>query len=327
MLPGLDTLLDRTLVLGYSRLGYLARRNSWTDDRADPVPGALAGRVALVTGASSGLGEAIAVGLARLGASVHLLVRDKDKGEQSRVRIADEVPGADLTVEVCDIGELPDVRRFAADFTARVPELDLVVHNAGLLPSERSETSDGNELTLAVHVLGPHLLTGLLADSLKAGATRSGTDSRVIIMSSGGMYAQPLKVDDMQYREGEYGGTAAYARTKRMQIVLTGLWARELSGTGVTVHAMHPGWAATPGVVDSIPAFNRVVGPILRTVDQGADTAVWLAAAPSRAVRTGRFWHDREPRPAHYFPWTKETGADQEKFWEDVNALAPVGTS
>lgn len=324
MLPGLDTLLDRTIAPGYSKLGYLARRGSWTGDRADPAPGALAGRVVLVTGASSGLGEAIAVGLARLGASVHLLVRNADKGEQSRARIAEEVPGADLTVEVCDIGELSDVRRFAAEFTARVPELDVLVHNAGLLPSERSETSDGNETTLAVHVLGPHLLTGLLADSLTAGAKRSGTDSRVLIMSSGGMYAQPLKVDDMQYREGDYGGTAAYARTKRMQIVLTGLWARELAGAGVTVHALHPGWAATPGVVDSIPAFNSVVGPILRTVEQGADTAVWLAAAPSRAVGTGRFWHDREPRPAHYVPWTRETGADQEKFWENVNALAPV---
>lgn len=324
MLPGLDTLLDRTIAPGYSKLGYLARHGSWTGDRADPAPGALDGRVALVTGASSGLGEAIAAGLARLGASVHLLVRNADKGEQTRARIAQREPQASLTVETCDVGELSDVRRFAADFAARVPELDLLVHNAGLLPSERTETSDGNETTLAVHVLGPHLLTGLLADSMKAAAARSGTDSRVLIMSSGGMYAQKLDVDDMQYREGEYGGTAAYARTKRMQIVLTGLWARELAGSGVTVHAMHPGWAATPGVTNSIPAFNSVVGPILRTVEQGADTAVWLAAAPSRAVGTGRFWHDREPRPAHYVPWTRETGADQERFWENVYELAPL---
>ncbi len=324
MLPGLDTLLDRTIAPGYSKLGYLARRGSWTGDRADPAPGALTGRVALVTGASSGLGEATAAGLAGLGAQVHLLVRNAEKGEQSRARIAEQVPGASLTVEICDVGELADVRRFAREFTARVPELDVLVHNAGLLPSKRSETSDGNEMTLAVHVLGPHLLTGLLADALKAGAARSGTDSRVLFVASGGMYAQPLKVDDLQFVDGTYGGTAAYARTKRMQVVLTGLWARELAGSGVTVHALHPGWAATPGVTGSIPAFNAVVGPALRTVEQGADTAVWLAAAPSSAVGTGRFWHDRAPRPAHYVPWTRETGADQERFWEKVNALAPA---
>ncbi|MBW0105355.1 SDR family NAD(P)-dependent oxidoreductase [Pseudonocardia sp. KRD291] len=324
MLPVLDTLLDRAIVPGYSKLGYLARRGSWSGDRADPAPGALVGRVALVTGASSGLGEATAAGLARLGASVHLLVRNADKGQQSRARIQARVPDAVLTVEVCDVGELADVRRFCADFTARVPELDVLVHNAGLMPPERSETSEGNELTLAVHVLGPHLMTELLIGALQAGAARSGTDSRVLIVASGGMYAQPLKVEDLQFEHGTYGGTAAYARTKRMQVVLAGLWARELAGTGVTVHALHPGWAATPGVTGSMPAFNTVVGPLLRTVDQGADTAVWLAAAPSRTVGTGRFWHDREPRPAHYVPWTRETGADQEKFWEQVTALAPA---
>lgn len=324
MLPVLDTLLDRTIVPGYSKLGYLARHASWSGDRADPAPGSLVGRVALVTGASSGLGEATAAGLARLGASVHLLVRNADKGQQSRARIQALVPDAVLTVEVCDVGELADVRRFCAGFASRVPELDVLVHNAGLMPPERSETSEGNELTLAVHVLGPHLMTALLTGVLRAGAARSGTDSRVLIVASGGMYAQPLKVEDLQFEHGNYGGTAAYARTKRMQVVLAGLWARELAGTGVTVHALHPGWAATPGVTGSMPAFNAVVGPLLRTPAQGADTAVWLAAAPSRTVGTGRFWHDRESRPAHYVPWTRETGADQEKLWEKVTALAPA---
>ncbi|RZT85073.1 NAD(P)-dependent dehydrogenase (short-subunit alcohol dehydrogenase family) [Pseudonocardia sediminis] len=324
MASAVDTLLDRTIVGGYSKLGYLARHAGWTGDRADPALGSLVDRVALVTGASSGLGEATAAGLARLGASVHLLVRNEDKGQQSRARIQAQVPDARLTLEVCDVGELADVRRFCADFVTRVPALDVLVHNAGLMPPERSETSEGNELTLAVHVLGPHLMTELLTGVLKAGAERSGTDSRVLIVASGGMYAQPLKVDDLQYEQGNYGGTSAYARTKRMQVVLAGLWARELAGTGVTVHALHPGWAATPGVTGSMPGFDKVVGPLLRTPEQGADTAVWLATAPSRAVGTGRFWHDRAPRPAHYFPWTRETGADQELFWEKVTALAPA---
>lgn len=320
----LDTLLDRTLVPGYSRIGYLLRRPGWSGDRADPLRGALAGRTALVTGAGGGLGEAIATGLVRLGAMVHLLVRSRDKGVAARDRILAAVPGlsADrLPVQVCDLGELADVRAFAARFATEVDALDVLVHNAGLLPPGRSETSEGNELTLAVHVLGPLLLTRLLTDTLAAGAERSGSDSRVIIMSSGGMYAQPLRDDDLQFRTGDYGGTAAYARTKRMQVVLTGLLADELAPRRVTVHALHPGWARTPGVTGSLPLFDRVVGPVLRTPAQGADTAVWLAAAPSSAVGTGRFWHDRAPRPEHYLSRTRETPAQRERFRAEVDRL------
>ncbi|WP_224390843.1 SDR family NAD(P)-dependent oxidoreductase [Pseudonocardia sp. ICBG1293] len=246
----LDTVLDRTLVPGYSRIGYLLRRPGWNGARADPPRGALAGRTALVTGAGGGLGEAIATGLVRLGATVHLLVRSRDKGVAAQDRILAAVPGLSrdrLPVQVCDLGELADVRAFATRFTTEVDALDVLVHNAGLLPPERSETSEGNELTLAVHVLGPLLLTRLLADTLAAGAERSGADSRVIIMSSGGMYAQPLRADDLQFRTGDYGGTAAYARTKRMQVVLTGLLADELAPPARHRARPAPGLGTHPG--------------------------------------------------------------------------------
>ncbi|WP_068798828.1 SDR family NAD(P)-dependent oxidoreductase [Pseudonocardia sp. HH130630-07] len=320
----LDTVLDRTLIPGYSRIGHLIRRRSWTGDRADPRRSSLAGRTALVTGAGGGLGEAAATGLVRLGATVHLLVRSPDKGRAAQDRIIEAVPGLSrdrVPVQVCDLGELAGVREFAARFADEVPTLDVLVHNAGLLPAERSETSEGNELTLAVHVLGPLLLTRLLADTLAAGATRTGTDSRVIFVSSGGMYAQPLRDDDLQFARGDYGGTAAYARTKRMQVVLTGSLAEELAPRNITVHAMHPGWARTPGVTGSLPLFDRVVGPVLRTPAQGADTAVWLAAAPAAAIGTGRFWHDRAVRPAHYLSRTKETAAQRDRFLAEVDRL------
>lgn len=320
----LDTVLDRTVVGGYSAIGHLVRRRSWTGDRADPPPGALTGRTALITGAGSGLGEATATGLVRLGATVHLLVRSMDKGRSAQDRILAAVPGLSrerLPVQICDVGELADVRAFATRFATEVDGLDLLVHNAGMLPEERSETSEGNEQALAVHVLGPLLLTRLLTGTLAAGVERSGTDSRVIIMSSGGMYAQPLRDDDLQFTRGTYGGTAAYARTKRMQVVLTGQLAEELAPRGITVHAMHPGWARTPGVAGSLPLFDRVAGPVLRTPAQGADTAVWLAAAPSSAVGTGRFWHDRAARPAHYLARTRETAQQRERFRAEVDRL------
>lgn len=320
----LDMVLDRSLVGGYSKLGYLARRRTWAGWRADPRPDALAGRTALVTGAGGGLGEATAAGLARLGATVHLLVRGEEKGRAAQDRILRSVGGLArerLPIQVCDVGELAQVRSFATRFTTEVDALDVLVHNAGLLPPGRTETSEGNELTLAVHVLGPLLLTRLLADVLGAGAERSGGDSRVIFVSSGGMYAQPLRADDLQFRRGDYGGTAAYARTKRMQVVLAGLLAEELAGRRVTVHALHPGWAATPGVTGSLPAFDRIVGPLLRTPEQGADTAVWLAGAPAGTVGSGRFWHDRTVRPEHYLSRTRETVEQRERFRAEVDRL------
>ncbi len=192
----LDTLLDRTIVGGYSRLGYLVRRPTWRGARADPAPDALAGRTALVTGAGGGLGAATAAGLARLGARVHVLTRSHERSVEACAALAAEVPGGEFVPEACDIGELAAVRAFAADLGGRVPALDVLVHNAGLMPPQRTETSDGNELTLAVHVLGPHLLTALLRESLVA------ADGRVLVVSSGGMYAQRLAVDDPQYRRG-----------------------------------------------------------------------------------------------------------------------------
>ena len=307
-----DTLLDRTIAPGYSRLGYLLRSAGFVGDRSDPPPDALAGRVVLVTGASAGLGAATVEGLARLGATVHLVVRDAGRGERARAAVAAAVPGADLHVSLCDLADLDDVRRAAAVLAGVRP--DVVVHNAGVLPPSRILSPQGHELAFATHVLGPHLLTSLLAPALAP-------DGRVVFVSSGGMYAQKLELDDVESTTEPYGGTAAYARTKRMQVVLTGLWADRLAASGVSVHATHPGWADTPGISSSLPGFGKVVGPLLRTPDEGADTTVWLCAAPARVIGTGRFWHDRRARPEHYVPWTRETPAARERLWTLCEAL------
>ena len=304
----LDTALDRALI-GYGNLGYLARRPGWT---ALP-PGALEGKVAIVTGAKAGLGRATAAGLARLGATVHMAVRGVEDGERVRREVEAEVPGARLAVDELDVSSLAGVRAFAAAFEGPV---HVLVHNAGVMPAEREETSEGNERMLATHVLGPHLLTGLLRPNLREGAP-----SRVIWIASGGMYGQRLRADDLQYERGEYSPTTGYARTKRAQVVLAELWAEELRGDGAVVHAMHPGWADTPGVATSLPGFRKATRPILRTDAQGADTTVWLAAADEPGRSSGRFWHDRRPRPTHYLGRTKEGEGDRRALWEACERL------
>jgi NAD(P)-dependent dehydrogenase (short-subunit alcohol dehydrogenase family) len=311
-----DGVLDRAVVPGYSRIGYLIRRRAWPAD--DPAPGSMVGRRALVTGASSGLGTATARELARLGATVHLVVRDEARGKAALAAIAAEVPDADLHVERCDVSDLGDVRRCAEHLVARLDRVDVLVHNAGVLPAERVETPDGHELTVATHVLGPVLLTELLLPLL------SGHDARVVLVSSGGMYSQRLPVDDPEYRAGDYRGATAYARSKRMQVALSPLLQERWAAYGVTVHAMHPGWADTPGVATSLPVFRALMRPLLRDADAGADTVVWLAAT-SRRLPGGRFWHDRAQRPTHYLRGTRELPGDRDRLRDWVLAAAGLG--
>ncbi|MFE5286565.1 SDR family NAD(P)-dependent oxidoreductase [Nocardia sp. NPDC056611] len=306
----LDDLLDRTVVLGYGRLGHRLRRGSWPPIATD----ALRGRTALVTGANSGIGKAIATGLAELGAALTLVVRDRERGVAAAAEITAAVPGAAVSVTCCDISDLAAVRDFTADLARQVDRVDMLVHNAGVLPPRRTENPQGHELCLATHVLGPLLMTEALTPLLARSAA-----ARVILMSSGGMYTQALHPGDIEYRATPYRGATAYARSKRIQVALTPILADRYAPQGISVHCMHPGWVDTPGISAALPRFRRLAGPLLRTPEQGADTAVWLAATD---VPSGRFWHDRRARAEHYRARTRTSAADRERVWQYCAAAA-----
>lgn len=302
---GLDTALDRTIAPGFTSIGYAVRRRlpTWPDD---PAPGSLRGTVAAVTGATSGLGLATAEGLARLGASVRLVVRNPEKASGVRDRIVARVPGAEVAIDRCDSSDLDDVRRFAAELDAE--RVDVLVHNAGALPPQRTESRQGHEMTMALHVLGPVLMTELLRPLL------AGRDARVVLVTSGGVYAQRLRADDPEYLDGEYAGTTAYARSKRAQVELLPLLEARWAPERTHVHATHPGWAETPGLSESLPGFARLTGRVLRDVEQGADTTVWLAATQPTPPG-GRLWHDRRVRPTHMRPGTRTGDAELQRLW------------
>jgi NAD(P)-dependent dehydrogenase (short-subunit alcohol dehydrogenase family) len=314
----LDRLLDLSVAPGYTALGYRLRGLSWSSATA----GNLSGRSALVTGASSGLGEAACEGLARSGARVHMVVRDLERGRAARERIAARLEGdAHLELHACDLADLGAVRRFARAFMTDEPQLDVLVHNAGMLPAERQRTADGFEVAFATNVLGPFALTGLLVESL-----RCGRHPRVITVSSGGMYTARLNVDDPQLDGREFDGPSFYAHTKRAEVALTEVWAARLADLGISCHSMHPGWADTPGLARSLPRFHRLMRPLLRNAHEGADTIVWLAGADAKEVdeASGAFWHDRRPRPKHLLPWTRESREERERFWARCAQLSGV---
>ena len=302
----IDTALDRTVAPGYSRLGLSVRRrlSSWP---ADPAPGSLAGKDVLVTGATSGLGTATADGLAALGAQVHVVVRDPAKA-------ASLDPA--YRVWRCDIGDLDDVRRFTGELLASGVRVHALVHNAGAMPPERTESPQGHELTMSLHVLGPVAMTEALLPSFEPGA-------RVVLVTSGGMYGQSLPYDDPEYLVGDYSPTTAYARSKRVQVEL--LPVLQERWPSLAVHAMHPGWADTPGVQESLPRFRALTRPVLRDSAEGADTTVWLVAAEPPPQR-GLLWHDRHPRPTSLLSRTRPTEEQRTKMWDWVREQALEGS-
>lgn len=305
-----DRVLEATVVGSFTNLGFKARRRlfDWGDEPSD-----LTGRWYVVTGANSGLGLATSTELAVRGASVTLVARNPERGESARRRIVEGTGNPDVDLVLTDLSDLAAVRRLAAELRDRDRAIDALVHNAGALVDEREVTPEGLELTFATHVAGPHLLNLEVLDSLQRG-------SRVVFVASGGMYTQGLHLDDLQFEKGEFSGVTAYARAKRMQVVLAREWARRVADRGIIVQAMHPGWADTPGIDSSLPRFRRAVGPLLRTPREGADTIVWLATS-DKAEASGLFWHDRRPRPTVRLPGTSTTEAEQLELWERCTDL------
>ena len=184
-----------------------------------------------------------------------MVVRDADKGEEVRRTLADRVPGADLVVDRCDVGDLDDVRRFVDGLD--LPHLDVLVHNAGAMPPQRTESKQGHELTMALHVLGPVLMTELLRPRL--------TDGRVVLVTSGGMYGQRLRDDDPEYLAGDYSPTTAYARSKRAQVELLPVLQDRWGPDGISVTATPPGLGRHPrhrGLAAGVP-------PLVRTAAAG----------------------------------------------------------
>lgn len=317
----LDRALDLTVVPGYSRLGYGMRRLSWED----AVGGRdLSGRNVLITGGSSGVGEAACEGFASAGATVHLLARDYHRAVRAISRLESRLPPSAGTIklELCDLSDLSQIRRFAEGFQARFDRLELLVHNAGVLLRERTQTSDGVELTFATNVLGPFLLTSMLLPCLLAAAP-----SQVITVSSGGMYTARLRQDDLQLDEEPFDGARFYAHTKRAQVALNRSWAERFPADRIAFQAMHPGWVDTPGLRTSLPRFRRLMRPLLRDARKGADTVVWLGTHPELEPATGGFWHDRAPRPEHRLGSTHETAEDRERLWRECERLCTASES
>lgn len=253
--------------------------------------------MAVVTGASAGLGRAVAQGLARLGARVVLAVRDRAKGEAARAAIAAATGNQALELLLVDLQSQASIRAATAELRTRHPALHVLVNNAGVWLEKRRESPDGIESTWATNVLGYHLFTAGLVSALETGAP-----ARVVNVAS--ELAGDLDLTDVELRRRPYHGRTAYAQSKQADRMWTWALARRLEERGVTANAMHPGFVASELFKKSEGLLGRAIslyaGLRALSPEEGADTAVWLAAAPESAGSTGRFFVKRRERPCRF---------------------------
>lgn len=250
----------------------------------------------LVTGATAGIGRAIARGLAAHGSRVVLASRDRARGLEAADDIA-RATGAEVELLEVDLAEQRSIRRAAAEALERFGRIDVLVNDAAVWSVRRAETAEGIERTWAVNVLGYFLLTHLLTERLVASAP-----ARVVNVASG--LAHSLDLDDVELRRRSYRGVTAYAQSKQANRMLTRAFARRLTARGVTVSAMHPGFTRTEafakggGVQGALAGLGaRLFG---KPPERGADTAIWLATAPELAGIGGGYFEDRCERACEH---------------------------
>ncbi len=251
----------------------------------DQPDSSMKGKSCIVTGGNSGIGKETALGLARLGATVIIVSRDRSKGEAALPDIKRKSGNQNVDLMLADLSSMQSVRQLAQEFLAKYQKLHVLVNNAGIFLPKRVVTADGLEATFTTNHLGHFLLTNLLLDLLKASAP-----SRIINITSDAHKGAEIDFDDLM-GEKKFSGFKAYGQSKLANVLFTYELARRLEGTGVTVNCLHPGVVRTGFGKDAggLFAFGlRVIGPFMMSPEKAAGAAVYLASSPELESVTGK---------------------------------------
>jgi NAD(P)-dependent dehydrogenase (short-subunit alcohol dehydrogenase family) len=263
----------------------------------------MADKICLVTGGNSGIGKAVALGLAKTGATVVVVSRNKEKGQTAVADIIERSGNKNVELIQADMSSQNSIHQLADEFRARHEKLHLLINNAGVYLTRRSETEDGLESTFAINHLGPFLLTSLLLDILKASAP-----SRIVNVTSDAHKGAKIDFDDLQ-GEKRFSGWQAYGQSKLAMILFTRELAKKLENTGVTVNSAHPGvvrtnFAKNNGGVVSL-GF-RFLGLFFISPESAARRVLYVATSPDLEGVTGK-----------YFTKMHEVRSSQESYDDD----------
>jgi retinol dehydrogenase 14 len=251
------------------------------------MKGGMGGKVCLITGTTSGIGKATAMGLASMGASVVMVGRDRGRGEAVMADIKEKSTNSSVDLMLADLSSQEQIRRLADDFKEAYPRLDVLINNAGVIRSERITSADGIEATFAVNYLAYFLLTNLLIDVLKASAP-----SRIVNIASGEQRNGTIDFDDLQGEKG-YKGAKAYSQSKVATVLFTYELARRLEGNSVSANCLHPGVVGTnlgSGVSGVFGFMVRAMTPLMKSPEKGAETSIYLASSKEVESLSGGYF-------------------------------------
>jgi NAD(P)-dependent dehydrogenase (short-subunit alcohol dehydrogenase family) len=268
----------------------------------------MTGKTVLITGTSSGIGLVTAAELARMGASVTMIARDRAKGEAALAEVKQRSGSDDVELLYADLSSLAQVRELAKQFLATHDALHVLINNAGAMHMQRQETADGFEMTFGVNHLAHFLLTELLLDTLKASAP-----ARIVNVSSHGHYGGWIVFDDLQLTR-LYIPMFAYAQSKLANVMHAYELSHRLEGMGVTANALHPGVVSTGfgrnegGAMESRGSMAQTVSPwLFITPERGAETSIHLASSPEVEGVTGRYFDAKRSVPSSFVSYDRRT--------------------
>jgi NAD(P)-dependent dehydrogenase (short-subunit alcohol dehydrogenase family) len=286
------------------------------------------GKVIVITGATSGIGQVAAERLAAMGARMVQVARDKERGQAAMTRLNQIAPGLAHTIYYADLSRLREMKRVAAEIAQAEPRIDVLINNAGAMFGTRQLTEDGLERTFALNHMSYFVMTQGLRDRLAASAP-----ARVVNTASDAHTSGTVDFDDLQSEKAyrfnlkdwmRYGGPAfkVYARSKLMNILYTRELARKLAGTGVTTNSLHPGFVATRFGDQTGGLIGFGIGIAKRfalTPEQGAETLVYLASSPDMVTVTGEYFHKCRPATP-----SREAQDDlkAQRLWLETSKLA-----
>jgi len=274
------------------------------------------GKVVVVTGGTSGIGQVAAAELARQGARIILIARDRGRASQALAQIGAAGPGLAHRAVYANLASIDATRRVAAEIAAAEPRVDVLINNAGALFNRRQLSPDGLEMTFAVNHMAYFVLTEGLTETLKRSAP-----ARIVNTASGAHRGNVLDFDDLQ-SERAYSGFRVYGRSKLCNILFTRELARRLEGSGVTANCLHPGFVATRFGTNS-GGFLQALMPLAQlgaiTPAKGAETIVYLASSPDVAGVSGRYFY--KCRPDAPSPAAQDDAAAA-RLWAESERLA-----
>ena len=274
------------------------------------------GKTVVITGGTSGIGEVAAVALAKMGARIVLVARDKSRGDATLARLRDITPDIAHSVNFADVLRMTEMKRVAAEIADHEPRIDVLINNAGALFAKRRLTEDGLERTFALNHMAYFVMTAGLRERLLASGL-----ARIINTASAAHQGASLDFDDLQSAKS-FGGRKAYGRSKLCNILFTREFARRLQGTGVTANCLHPGFVATRFGDQSGGLISRLIWLAKFSAispAQGAETVIYLASSPDVAKATGQYFYKSMPvRPSSW----AEDDRSALLLWQRSAALA-----